>query len=58
LDEIQNMSLAEVMLMDDHTKFVKCMLEDHYAFLSVICDYISGMTDNYAEEEYQKLYQT
>ena len=58
LDELQNISLAEVIQMNDHIKFVKCMLEDHYAFLSVICDYISGMTDNYAEEEYQKLYQT
>ena len=37
--------------------FIKCMLEDHYAFLSVICDYISGMTDNFAKYEYNQLYQ-
>ena len=37
--------------------FIKCMLEDHNAFLSVICDYISGMTDNFAKYEYNQLYQ-
>lgn len=43
---------------NDEERFIKCMLEDHYAFLSVICDYISGMTDNYANNEYSQLYQT
>jgi dGTPase len=58
LEVIKNMSLSEVMQQRDCIKFIKCILEDHYAFLSVICDYISGMTDNYAEEEYRQLYQT
>ena len=39
-------------------KFVKCILEDHYAYLSVICDQISSMTDNFANNEYALLYQT
>ncbi|MCZ3367254.1 MULTISPECIES: dGTP triphosphohydrolase [Methanobacterium] len=36
--------------------FIKCILEHHYAYLSVICDHIAGMTDNYANNEYKKLY--
>ena len=36
--------------------FVKTLIENHYAFLSVICDHIAGMTDNFANEEYEKLY--
>lgn len=36
--------------------FVKCLLENHYAYMEVICDFISKMTDNYAKEEYKKLY--
>lgn len=58
LDEIKNISVDEVMLREDTIKFIKCIIEDHYAFLSVICDYIAGMTDNYAEDEYRQLYQT
>ncbi len=36
--------------------FIKCLLEHHYVYLSLICDHIAGMTDNYAENEYKKLY--
>lgn len=36
--------------------FIKCVLEHHYAYLSIICDHIAGMTDNYANNEYRKLY--
>jgi dGTPase len=36
--------------------FVKCLIEHHYAYMSLICDYIAGMTDNYANSEYKKLY--
>nr|WP_242947366.1 dNTP triphosphohydrolase [Caloramator proteoclasticus] len=35
---------------------IKALTELHYAYLSVICDYIAGMTDNYASNEYKKLY--
>ncbi|AEH60795.1 deoxyguanosinetriphosphate triphosphohydrolase [Methanosalsum zhilinae DSM 4017] len=37
-------------------KFLKCLAENHYVYLSTICDYIAGMSDNYANEEYKKLY--
>lgn len=40
----------------DKLLFIKCLLENHYSFLSVICDYIAGMTDNYAKKEYENLY--
>ncbi len=36
--------------------FIKCLLEIHYSYLSVICNYIAGMTDNYTKNEYQNLY--
>ncbi|MDR2572338.1 MAG: dNTP triphosphohydrolase [Oscillospiraceae bacterium] len=32
------------------------LLRVNYLFLSSICDYIAGMTDNFAKEEYRKLY--
>jgi dGTPase len=40
----------------DEELFIKCMLEDHYGYLSVICDFIAGMTDNFAKSEYSQLY--
>jgi dGTPase len=42
--------------IDDIEIIIKAMLEIHYAFLSVICDYIAGMTDNYASAEFENLY--
>ena len=59
LNTVNLLVLDKVMeLNDDKIRFIKCMLEDHYAYLSTICDYISGMTDNYANREYSQLYQT
>lgn len=43
----------------DSTKeapFLNCLLENHYMYLATICDYISGMSDNYAKKEYKELY--
>ncbi|MDK2831390.1 MAG: dGTPase [Methanolobus sp.] len=37
-------------------KLLKSLVENHYAYLSTICDYIAGMSDNYAKNEYKKLY--
>ena len=36
--------------------FLKCLLEQHYAYISIICDHIAMMTDNYAKNEYERLY--
>ena len=36
--------------------FLKCLLENHYMYLATICDYIAGMSDNYAKKEYKELY--
>lgn len=35
---------------------MKFCLDLHYCYLSVICNYISQMTDDYAMKEYQELY--
>jgi len=62
LEKLQKLNSRDLFYVmeqgDDKTKFLKCMLEDHYAFLSTICDYIAGMTDNFANSEYSQLYQT
>jgi dGTPase len=36
--------------------FLKCILENHHMYLTAICDYIAGMSDNYAKKEYKELY--
>lgn len=36
--------------------FCKALLELHYIYLTTICEYISQMTDDYAEKEYKELY--
>jgi dGTPase len=36
--------------------FLKCILENHHRYLAAICDYIAGMSDNYAKKEYKELY--
>lgn len=41
---------------NDDEKHFKCIIENNYVYLSSICDYISGMTDNFAKAEYEKLY--
>ena len=40
----------------DCDKFLECLLENNYAYLSTICDYIAGMSDNYAKKEFKDLY--
>lgn len=44
--------------INDSTYFskIKIYLENHYAYLYVISNYISKMTDNYAQKEFNKLY--
>jgi dGTPase len=39
-----------------HKLFIKCLLENHYVYMATICDFISGMTDNYAIDQYESLY--
>lgn len=41
---------------EECNKKLKHYLENHYAYLYVISNYISKMTDNYAEKQYSKLY--
>lgn len=43
-------------LTNNTDKLLKCLVENHYIYLSTICDYIAGMSDNYANNEYKKLY--
>ena len=58
----KSMKWIKIQIMDKYDKmcdkilFIKCLIENHYSYLSVICDYIAGMTDNYAKIEYEKLY--
>ena len=57
LDRINNLSYEEIMNNNSSIEYdIKHYLENNYAYLYVICNYISKMTDNYAEKEYQKLY--
>ena len=61
LKKINEMDKDSIMKEEDEEKrnkllFIKCLIENHYSYLSVICDYIAGMTDNYANSEYKKLY--
>lgn len=59
-EKINDCNQEDILAMDSKVRkqiiFIKCVLEHHYAYLSVICDHISGMTDNYANNEYKKLY--
>lgn len=50
--EINNKPINE--LANDKEKFIKCLLENHYAYLSSICDFISAMADNYAKRRYSE----
>ena len=43
-------------ITSDGEKFFKCLLENNYSYISTICDYIAGMSDNYAKKEYKDLY--
>jgi len=40
----------------DSEKLLKFLIENNYAYLSTICDYIAGMSDNYANSEFKDLY--
>ena len=56
LEKINKTKISEISECGITNKFIKCLLENNYAYLSTICDYIAGMTDNYAIKEYKKLY--
>lgn len=60
INEIDDNSLKSLKMLEieryKEIIFVKTLIENHYAFLSVICDHIAGMTDNFANSEYKKLY--
>ena len=43
-------------ITSDRDRFMKCLIENNYAYLSTICDYIAGMSDNYAKSEFKDLY--
>lgn len=43
-------------LKNENEILLKYLLENNYAYLSTICDYIAGMSDNYAKKEYEELY--
>lgn len=64
IDKVNKLSIIEIKKLDpkknkiDELFFIKCLLENHYAYLSVICDYIAGMTDNFANNEFKQLYMT
>jgi dGTPase len=58
--KVNNMKLESINSKNNEKRakllFIKCILEHHYVYLSLICDHIAGMTDNYANSEYEKLY--
>lgn len=49
-------SLNEIINNPLENEEISYYLENHYNYLYVISNYISKMTDNYAESEYRKLY--
>lgn len=56
-----NSNSYEAIYLDDNSDIdllisLKYCLELHYCYLSIICDYISQMTDDYALKEYEELY--
>ena len=53
VDEIRNIPNKEISQFFLSTKGSS---ELHYTYLSTICDYISQMTDDYANKEYEELY--
>ena len=50
--------INDISNIQEHSQllFLKCLLEQHYAYISIICDHIAMMTDNYAKNEYERLY--
>lgn len=53
-NNISKLSLSE--LKDDDSRFIRCLFENNHAFLSIISDYIAGMSDNFALKSYKELY--
>lgn len=60
INESSNEKLSDWLndkIIDEKTDIeLKHYLENHYAYLYMISNYISKMTDNYAEKQYAKLY--
>ncbi|WP_406657483.1 dNTP triphosphohydrolase [Methanolobus sp. ZRKC2] len=54
LKSINTQDISKLESQED--LFLKCLLECNYIYLSTICDYISGMTDNYAKSQFKELY--
>ncbi|MEJ8554249.1 dGTP triphosphohydrolase [Tepidibacter sp. Z1-5] len=55
-EKISMINKCNSKLNSEHEEFLKCLIENNYVYLSSICDYIAGMTDNFAKSEYNKLY--
>lgn len=58
LDDISKLKISKNELKDlsEKERYVYALREIRYYYLSTICDYIAGMTDNYAIDEFKKLY--
>lgn len=54
--KINSIEKEDVLKSNKQIRFLKCLNEINYCYISLICDYIAGMTDNYAKMEYDKLY--
>lgn len=58
LNELVNINFEQLSLeeLGNKERYIYALREIHYVYLSIICDYIAGMTDNYANDEFKKLY--
>lgn len=61
ISDLNSINLCDINITQDNKiktemLFIKCILENHYAYMSTICDFIAGMTDNFANNEYAQLY--
>lgn len=50
------LSNEDIATMNNEELFYRCLLENHYAFLKTISEYIAKMSDNFAKKEFKKLY--
>lgn len=55
-DNLTKLNQKDLEELDKNELFIKALLEVHYIYLSTVCDYIAGMTDNYACSEFKNLY--
>lgn len=55
-EQISNWLNNKINENNNMNTLIKHYLENHFAYLYVISNYISKMTDNYAEKQYSKLY--